>query len=271
MTVPIKILLADNNKDLCNVLTEHIALQSDLELVGVAYDGLKTLELLEEHSPDVLILDITMPYLDGIGVMERLDSLRIAKRPRVIILTAFEQETMIKRLLSMGADYYVVKPFDINMLFSRIRQFCDSSSIDEPHNMLPEESIAEKLQQNLVDTNHLLEIKVTQLLHDMGIPVHLRGYTYLRDAIIMATKDLDLIGNITKNLYPEIAKKYQTSPSGVESAIRHTIDLGWQRGNRKFLEQFFSLTQKEQGTKFLTTSFFIAKIADKLRLDLRLE
>ncbi|MGE5558045.1 MAG: sporulation transcription factor Spo0A [Bacillota bacterium] len=266
----IKLVLADNNRDLCKVLAEHISLQPDLQLVGIAYDGLKALELLEEFAPDVLILDITMPYLDGIGVMERLQSLRLPKKPKVIILTAFEQEAMIKRLLEMGADYYVVKPFDVNILFSRIRQFCEPTGIQVQTTMMKEETLPESGTAGQ-ESEHFLEMKVTKLLHDMGIPVHLRGYAYLREAIVMAVRNIELIGNITKNLYPQLAEKYQTSCSGVESAIRHTIELGWQRGNKKYLEEFFAFSQKDQGEKFLTTSFFIAKIADKLRVELRLE
>lgn len=257
----IRIALVDNNRDLCNTLSELIEIQEDMELVGVAYDGVEALRLVERAKPELLLLDITMPYLDGIGVLERLAGYE--DKPIVIVLTAFEQETMIQRIAALGAVYYIVKPFDTNTLFQRIRQFVTGKINHEPVARIQEEaSTYTQVEREKSLTE--LEMEVTQLFHEMGIPAHFRGYAYLRDAIIISSKEAEVLGNITKNLYPRIAQKYNSTASGVESAIRHTIEIGWERGNSEFIEEFFGFDS--QKGRFPTTAAFIAKIADKIRL-----
>lgn len=259
----IKITIADNNKELCSTLCELIEIQEDMELVGVAYDGIEALQMIDQTKPDVLILDITMPYLDGIGVLERIGELE--QRPVVIVLTAFEQEAMIQRLIGLGATYYMVKPFDANTLFERIRQFASGKqAVSFNASKIQEERPSYYNVQREKSTNEL-ELEVSKLFHEMGIPAHFRGYAYLRDAIIIAAKEVEVLGNITKNLYPRIADKYNSTPSGVESAIRHTIEIGWERGNSEFIEDFFGF--ENQKGRFPTTAAFIAKVADKLRLE----
>lgn len=263
---PIRILVADNNKDLCAALKEHIELQDDMELAGLAYDGLEALELASATLPDIIVLDITMPYLDGIGVLERLGQLDLDPRPKVIILTAFEQESMIQRLIGLGASYYMVKPFDVNTLFERIRQF--SRTKDSQANVWEERHEARPRAREKTVTE--LELEVSKLFHEMGIPAHFRGYAYLRDAVIIAVREVEVLGNITKNLYPRIAEKYRSTTSGVESAIRHTIEIGWQRGNPDFMDRFFGYSTDNGRGRFPTSASFIAKVADKLRLESRL-
>lgn len=259
----IKIVIADNNRELCSTLADLIGLQDDMELIGVAYDGLEALRVIDDTNPDVLILDITMPYLDGIGVLERLAE--YSERPIVIVLTAFEQESMIQRLTALGATYYMVKPFDAPTLFERIRQFAAGrASFVRPVKTQEERRVYTSHMRREKSTNEL-ELEVSKLFHEMGIPAHFRGYAYLRDAIIIATKEVEVLGNITKNLYPRIAEKYHSTPSGVESAIRHTIEIGWERGNTDFMEEFFGF--ENQKNRFPTSASFIAKIADKLRLE----
>lgn len=262
----IRVILADNNRELCSILAEHIEMQEDMELVAIAYDGLQAVEQIKEYKPDLLILDITMPYLDGIGVMERLAELPDA--PQVIVLTAFEQESMVQRLIAMGAVYYIVKPFDIKTLLERIRQFGNQNRDyikDSPNSYnplpLPSKGIS----------RHQLELEVTRIFHEIGIPAHFRGYAYLRDAIILAIQEEDILGNITKNLYPRIAEKYNSTASGVESAIRHTIEIGWERGNIESFKKMFG-TENPQGVRarFPTAASFIAKVADRIRLQLKL-
>ncbi|HBE80550.1 MAG TPA: sporulation transcription factor Spo0A [Firmicutes bacterium] len=259
----VKIVIADNNRELCNTLSDLIDFQDDMELAGVAFDGLEALKVVENLKPDVLILDITMPYLDGIGVLERLAD--YPDRPIVIVLTAFEQETMIQRLTTLGATYYMVKPFDANTLFERIRQFMAIHPTPIRGAKTQNESNTYTLHGHREKSTNELELEVSKLFHEMGIPAHFRGYAYLRDAIIIATKEVEVLGNITKNLYPRIAEKYQSTASGVESAIRHTIEIGWERGNTDFMEDFFGF--ENQKNRFPTSASFIAKIADKLRLE----
>ena len=248
-------------------MKEHIELQEDMELAGLAYDGLEALEMATVSQPDVIVLDITMPYLDGIGVLERLGQLDLEPRPKVIILTAFEQESMIQRLIGLGASYYMVKPFDVNTLFERIRQF---SRGKEGTANVWEERPETRPQRTRDRSVSELELEVSKLFHEMGIPAHFRGYAYLRDAVIMSVRESELLGNITKNLYPRIAEKYRSTASGVESAIRHTIEIGWQRGNPEFMEKFFGYTAESGRGRFPTTASFIAKVADRLRLESRL-
>ena len=238
-----------------------------MELAGLAYDGLEALEMATGSQPDVIVLDITMPYLDGIGVLERLGQLDLEPRPKVIILTAFEQESMIQRLIGLGASYYMVKPFDVNTLFERIRQF---SRGKEGTANVWEERPETRPQRTRDRSVSELELEVSKLFHEMGIPAHFRGYAYLRDAVIMSVRESELLGNITKNLYPRIAEKYRSTASGVESAIRHTIEIGWQRGNPEFMEKFFGYTAESGRGRFPTTASFIAKVADRLRLESRL-
>lgn len=263
---PIRILVADNNRDLCAALQEHIELQEDMELAGVAYDGMEALDLVAVTKPDVIVLDITMPYLDGIGVLERLGSLELEPRPKVIILTAFEQESMIQRLIGLGASYYMVKPFDVNTLFERIRQFSQAKGIKTK---VWEESRETRPKQREKTVTEL-ELEVSKLFHEMGIPAHFRGYAYLRDAVIIAVREVEVLGNITKNLYPRIAEKHRSTTSGVESAIRHTIEIGWQRGNPDYMGRFFGYSVENGRGRFPTAASFIAKVADKFRLESRL-
>ncbi|NLZ43476.1 MAG: response regulator, partial [Clostridia bacterium] len=166
MSKRIRVLLADNNKELCHVLTEHIKQHEDLELTGIAYDGLEAVEMVKKDDPDVLVLDISMPYLDGIGVMERLNELET--RPRVIVLTAFEQESMVQRMINMGADYYIVKPFDTAILLDRIRQFGHYSGKASDSKGLYRPGDGYTITKDSTKVN--LEMEITKLFHEMGIP-----------------------------------------------------------------------------------------------------
>ncbi len=262
----ISIVIADNNRELCATLSDLIELQEDMELIGTAYDGIEALQLVEESKPNVLILDITMPYLDGIGVLEKLAEFE--HPPIVIILTAFEQEAMIQRLITMGASYYMVKPFDASSLIERVRQFATKRQSSPLKNLKATEEPGIYNSNCREKNNSQLELEVSKLFHEMGIPAHFRGYAYLRDAIVMAAKEVEVLGNITKNLYPRIAEKYRSSASGVESAIRHTIEIGWERGNSEFIRDFFGAENGKN--RFPTTASFIAKVADKLRLGSKL-
>ena len=251
MRKAIKIVIADDNREFCELLKEFLSQQDDLILVGIANNGLEALELIEKHSPDIIVLDIIMPHLDGIGVLEKLASGYIANRPRVIMLTAFGQETVTQRAVELGADYYILKPFDFSVLASRIRQLSEGLQVNQ--------YITSVKPKNL-------DVAVTNIIHEMGVPAHIKGYHYLRDAILMVIKEINLLGAVTKELYPMIAQKYQTTPSRVERAIRHAIELAWDRGNIEMMTKFFGYTiNLERGKP--TNSEFIAMVADKLRIE----
>ena len=246
-----KLLIADDNREFCELLKEFISRQEDFVLVGVAHNGLEALELIKENNPDVMVLDIIMPHLDGIGVLEKLSTGAITPRPKVIMLTAFGQESVTQRAVELGADYYILKPFDFSVLATRIRQLSEGVnvsryiSVNKPRNM---------------------DVAVTNIIHEMGVPAHIKGYHYLRDAILMVINDINLLGAVTKELYPAIAQQYQTTPSRVERAIRHAIELSWDRGNIEMMTKLFGYTiNLERGKP--TNSEFIAMVADKLRIE----
>jgi len=255
----IKVLIADDNKDFVDILQEYLERQEDMFVIGKAYNGLETLELISSESPDVVLLDIIMPHLDGLGVLEKMaENDYLENRPKVIMLTAFGQESMTQKAVQLGADYFILKPFDLDTLANRIRQFFSGISISTPNSNLG------SYQQPLVRSRNL-DLEVTNIIHQMGVPAHIKGYQYLRDAILLVINEISLLGAITKELYPSIAEKYETTPSRVERAIRHAIELAWDRGNVEMMNKFFGYTINiERGKP--TNSEFIAMIADKLRM-----
>ena len=272
MQRPIRVLLADDNREFVEVVKEYIERQEDMSLVGVAYHGNEALELITREEPQVVLLDIIMPHLDGLGVLESLQNVHL--RPKIIILTAFGQESMTKRALNLGANYYILKPFDLDILGKRIRQLQDDFSNNS--DMTPNASTMSNSNINsnsqisngiLPPTSKNLEVEVTKMIHQMGVPAHVKGYQYLRDAIVNVVSDVSLLGAVTKELYPMIATKYQTTPSRVERAIRHAIELAWDRGNVEFMNRFFGYTINVDRGK-PTNSEFVAMVADKLRMSL---
>jgi len=250
----VRILVADDNREFCELLKDYFSQQPDFELVGVAYNGLEAIQLIEETRPDVVILDIIMPHLDGIGVLEKFATQTATYRPKFIVLTALGQETVTQRAVELGADYYVVKPFNFGALANRIKQLGDGAVTTAPF-------VAPTKLRNL-------DVAVTNIIHEIGVPPHIKGYHYLRDAILMVVEEINLLGGITKELYPMIAQKYNTTPSRVERAIRHAIELAWDRGNMDAISKFFGYTVNMAKGK-PTNSEFIAMIADKLRLESR--
>jgi len=250
----IKVAVADDNREFVGIIQEYLASQSDFELVGVGYDGEQILAIIEEKKPDVVILDIIMPHLDGIGVLESLQNLR-GKRPKIIMLTALGQESITQRVVELGADYYILKPFNMDVLASRIRQLATTITMQRP-------VVAQAIKAQSVD------VEVTNIIREIGIPAHIKGYQYLRDAIIMIISEIELLGAVTKILYPRIAEKYNTTPSRVERAIRHAIEVAWSRGNIDMINRLFGYTIKQEKGK-PTNSEFMAMIADKLRLEMR--
>lgn len=255
----LKIVVADDNRELNGLLASYLSMQPDFEIVGSAYNGKEVLELFQNHQVDVLILDIIMPHLDGIGVLEALAEMNLEHKPRIIMLTAFGHENVTRRAVELGADYYILKPFDMEILPERIRQLNGSDLARETE--MPAATVAKKEQPRIS-----LEEEVTEIMHQIGIPAHIKGYLYLRDAIIMVVEDIDLLGSITKILYPEIAQRFNTTPSRVERAIRHAIEVAWARNNIDVIKKFFGYTIKTEKGK-PTNSEFIAMMADHLRLN----
>ena len=213
----IKVLIADDNREFAELLKEFVTEQLDMEVVGVAYNGHEVLELLDQQQPDVIILDIIMPVLDGIGVLEKIQGMSLSFDPKVIMLTAFGQENITKRAVEFGAAYYILKPLDMDVLANRIRQVVRVSG---------------GMPKQQMTRGKNVDASITNIIHEIGVPAHIKGYHYLREAIGMVYKDVEILGSITKILYPKIAEKYNTTPSRVERAIRHAIEVAlgpWQR------------------------------------------
>lgn len=246
-----RILVVDNNVELCQILREFFNAQDDLEVVGEAYDGEQALALIAELEPDVVILDVTMPHLDGIGVLERLDSLELSRRPRIIVLTAFGRDDLIARFTELGVDYFMLKPFNIKVLADRVRQF---SRCTVPIGHIETAAV----QASPVGS---AESTTTRILHKLGVPPHYKGFAYLREAVLMCASSGYLSGALTKELYPALAERYSTTPGGVEAAIRNAIIAAWENGNQEAIKE---LCGHHNGDRVPTNSLVIAKLAEEV-------
>lgn len=262
----IRVCIVDDNKELTNLLKDYINSQKGMEIIGVAYNGQDCLQMVDRLKPDVLLLDIIMPHLDGLAVLERLREKEYM--PKIIMLTAFGQEDVTKKAVELGASYFVLKPFDMERLVEQIRNVCGlgvTVTRRENNLNLNQNAVMQTATRPVVKS---LDASITSIIHEIGVPAHIKGYMYLREAISMVYKDIELLGSITKVLYPDIAKKYNTTASRVERAIRHAIEVAWSRGNIDSISSLFGYTVSMSKAK-PTNSEFIAMVADKLRLEHR--
>ena len=263
----IKIVLADDNKDFCQVLKEYLSNEEDIEILGIAKDGVEALQLVQEKQPDLLVLDVIMPHLDGLGVIEKLNAMNLEKMPKIIVLSAVGQDKITQTAINLGADYYIVKPFDFVIFINRIRELVLNKPVS------PQVKTKPVAELQMMRTNEApkaatgnIETEITNIIHEIGVPAHIKGYLYLREAIKMVIDNVELLGAVTKELYPSIAKKFNTTPSRVERAIRHAIEVVWSRGKVDTINKLFGYTVHTTKGK-PTNSEFIAMIADKLRLE----
>lgn len=267
------VLIADDNQEFSRTLASYIQEQPDLEVIGIAKDGEEAIDMITNIEPDIALLDVIMPHLDGIGVLEQMNMIKLNKKPICIMLSAVGQDKVTQRAIELGAEYYVVKPFDIDLLITRIRELKNYKPSSQNNNFISREIGISKQQyidipNNSANKEENIEALVTNVIHEVGVPAHIKGYQYLREAIIMVINDIDVINQITKCLYPQIANKFHTTPSRVERAIRHAIEVAWGRGEQKTVENIFGYTISAAKGK-PTNSEFIAMISDKLRLELK--
>jgi two-component system response regulator (stage 0 sporulation protein A) len=260
MDKKIKIIVADDNRNLCQMLQNFLQEQEDLQVVGIANNGLEAWELIQTQEPDLLIIDLVMPNLDGLGVLERIAARTTVPRPKVIMLTAFGQESLTHQAMMLGVDYFILKPFDLEILSKRIRSLTQET-VNTSSNYTSAAAPAVTSTGNGIN----ISVEVTTMMHQIGIPAHVKGYQYIRDAILLVVGDVSLLGAVTKELYPAIAKKYDTAPSRVERGIRHAIELAWERGHTETLKRIFGYSMNIERQK-PTNSEFIALLADKLRI-----
>ena len=274
MKEKITVLIADDNQEFSTTLATYLKNQNDMVVVGRAKDGNEALDMVSSLMPDIILLDVIMPHLDGIGVLEQINMIKMNKKPICIMLSAVGQDKITRRAIELGAEYYVVKPFDIDLLITRIRELKNYKP-SQTNNFIAREKEIGIQKPQYIDISNMsankednLEALVTNVIHEVGVPAHIKGYQYLREAIIMVVNDIDVINQITKCLYPQIARKFHTTPSRVERAIRHAIEVAWGRGQQDVVENIFGYTVSASKGK-PTNSEFIAMISDKLRLELK--
>lgn len=258
----IRVMIADADEGYIATLSEFLNYQDGIEVVQVCNDGISALDAIKIVEPDVVIMDIVMPALDGLAILERA---KINKKPPIfIIVTSINKDLVARECITLGAEYYMIKPIDFQTVADRIKSINKERYTNVSTLTAAVSSSARNAAIGEVD----IEILVTQIIHEVGIPAHIKGYQYLRHAIMMVVDNLEIINSITKKLYPNVAKKYNTTSSRVERAIRHAIEVAWDRGDTDVLNSFFGYTIANSKGK-PTNSEFIAMIADKLRLQLK--
>ncbi len=245
----IRVLMIDDNINLTEMVKEYFKNNNQIEVVSCRYDGVEGLKAIEEMEGqyDVILLDLIMPKKDGIGVLEELRKKKMTKN--IIVETSYNSPDVIRNVSEYGVNYYILKPFELDDLERRVLD------------------IFKRVENKSIDLyKNSLEISITRMLHELGMPAHIKGYQYIRDGIMMIYNNPDIIGGITKELYPDVASKYNTTVSRVERAIRHAIEVSWNRGNWDLMEEIFGHSVDIDKAK-PTNSEFIVTIADKLRLE----
>lgn len=254
----LNVAIADDNERMLELLCDIVSNDKELNLVGRATNGEEVYQIIKEKEPDVVLLDLIMPKMDGISLMEIVSMDKdMKKRPSFIVISGISQERITEDAFEKGASYYILKPFNNDVILQRIKNLRKRKT-----NVT---AFTERSVQQETKPQEDLETCVTNMIHEIGIPAHIKGYHYLRDAILMAIEDMDVLNAITKVLYPTVAKKNQTTSSRVERAIRHAIEVAWSRGKLDTLEALFSYTVSN-GKGKPTNSEFIALVADTIRL-----
>ena len=246
------VLIADNSEEFCTALSAALQRTDRFAVAGIANDGEQAIRLLEERRPDILVLDLMLSKKDGLSLLKTISAWE--RRPAVVATSGFMTDYVASAAAGLGVAYLILKPCDLQALVDRLEELC----LDSSRPLVARRPAA---QQSI-------EALVTGIIHEIGVPAHIKGYQYLREAIIIAVGDMDVINAITKVLYPQVAKTFQTTPSRVERAIRHAIEVAWDRGDLDTLQRFFGYTVSNTKGK-PTNSEFIALIADKLQLQLK--
>ena len=245
------VLIADGAEEFCSGLSAALQRTGGFQVIGTAVDGEQAIRMIQEKKPEVLVLDLMLSKQDGISVLKALASME--RKPITLATSAFLTEYVSSAAANLGVRYLMLKPCDMNALVERLEEIRGG------------ESLRQSVRRN---DKTSIESLVTGIIHEIGVPAHIKGYQYLREAIIIAVNDMDVINAITKVLYPQVAKTFQTTPSRVERAIRHAIEVAWDRGDLDTLQRFFGYTVSNTKGK-PTNSEFIALIADKLQLQLK--
>ena len=244
-----RVLLADTATEYRQALAAHINREGDMQVVGQTGDGAELLRMVRELEPDAVVMETVLIGPDGLEVLEEMSKLE--RRPRVLILSSYIRGNVVEEASARGADYFITKPSRPATVCERVRQLTASGA-----------------EAGREDRGVNMETRVTAIIHEVGVPAHIKGYQYLREAILIAVRDMDVINAVTKVLYPEVAKRFGTTASRVERAIRHAIEVAWDRGDLETLQKYFGYTVSNTKGK-PTNSEFIAMIADRLQLQMR--
>ncbi len=239
----IRVVIADDNPKISALIEQGLSRSDDFEVVAVVTDGILALKAIETFSPDLLLLDIIMPHLDGLGVLEKLNekwSTSLDKKPKVIVLSGVGQDEVTYRAMDLGASYYMIKPFEIDVMVQRIRQFMET-----------DREIPSRYVNNGIDSS----VYISRVLSHFEIPVHTKGFHYIKEALALVDEDLTYLNKVTTSLYPTIAKKYDSSPTRVERAIRNTIELAVDNCNQPLYEKHFGLNFTEGYIKITNGDF----------------
>ena len=248
------VLIADSSEEFCSALAAALQRSDRFGVAGVANDGEAALQMIQERRPDIVVLDLMLAKRDGLSILKTIAAGE--RRPSIIATSGFVTDYVASAAASLGVMYLMLKPCDMEALVERLEEIrCGDSQRNAPMRKPSQQSI---------------EAMVTNIIHEIGVPAHIKGYQYLREAIMIAVDDMDVINAITKVLYPQVAKAFQTTPSRVERAIRHAIEVAWDRGDLDTLQRFFGYTVSNTKGK-PTNSEFIAMIADRLVLEQKKE
>lgn len=248
----INLIVADSSSEFLQITTEFFDNHPDIKIVGTSSSGDRVINLIEKYNPDILLLDVVLPEKDGFSILEKMRKENY--RTKIIVTYMLPNQSIMQNALDLGAELFLIKPFSLNDLASRIKMIAGTKTFVN----------GEYPKVDAKDT----EIEVTNMLHEIGIPAHIKGYQYLRSAILYCVESPEILESITKGLYPMVAKLYQTTPSRVERAIRHSIEVAWDRGNVDVLTRYFGYTINNNKGK-PTNSEFIAMLSDKMRLALK--
>ena len=246
------VIIADNTEEFCNSLTSALKCAGGFQVLGTATDGEQAIRMIAERKPDILVLDLMLAKQDGLSVLKTVSAME--RRPATLATSRFVTDYVATAAANLGVRYLMMKPCDMSALVERLEEIRGGEITRQP--------------SGRISGSASIESMVTNVIHEIGVPAHIKGYQYLREAIIIAVNDMDVINAITKVLYPQVAKTFQTTPSRVERAIRHAIEVAWDRGDLDTLQRFFGYTVSNTKGK-PTNSEFIALIADKLQLKLK--
>ena len=263
MSKQVKIIIIDDDKEYVENLRNELKKVKEFDILGIAYNGEEGYHMITAFNPDVVLLDVLMPGLDGIGVLEKINSIKMEKFPNVIMISEVSNKEIIKNAIGLGAKYYLVKPVDYSILIRRINSITKRLKEDTPNKFL----IREDNTRYIIDDEIIIrdrDLEISNILHTLGIPVHLKGYQYLKTAISLVTDDITYLEQVTKGLYPKIADEYGIEPSKIERSIRSVLEIAWSRINSRYASNV--LGYNVMPTKRPSNAEFIAMIADKVRL-----